>query len=97
MLDIRFVRANPDIIREDLKKRNDVEKIAWVDDLLLQDIRHRELIGQTNELRRRRNSISHDINRAKKAGEDASALITEAANLPGQIKENEAPCKTRIM
>lgn len=90
MLDIRFVRANPDIIREDLKKRNDVEKIAWVDDLLLQDIRHRELIGQTNELRRRRNSISHDINRAKKAGEDASALITEAANLPGQIKENEA-------
>ena len=47
MLDIRFVRADPDVIREDLKKRNDVEKIAWVDDLLLQDIRHRELIGQT--------------------------------------------------
>lgn len=89
MLDIRFVRAKPDVIREDLKKRNDVEKIAWVDDLLLQDIRHRELIGQTNELRRRRNSISHDINRAKKAGEDASGLITEAANLPGKIKENE--------
>ncbi len=89
MLDIRFVRADPDVIREDLKKRNDVEKIAWVDDLLLQDIRHRELIGQTNELRRRRNSISHDINRAKKAGEDASGLITEAANLPGKIKENE--------
>ena len=89
MLDIRFVRAKPDVIREDLKKRNDVEKIAWVDDLLLQDIRHRELIGQTNELRRRRNSISHDINRAQKAGEDASGLITEAANLPGKIKENE--------
>ena len=90
MLDIRFVRANPDIIREDLKKRNDLEKIAWIDDLLVQDVRHRELIGQTNELRRRRNSISYDINRAKKAGEDASAFIAEAASLPGRIKENEA-------
>jgi seryl-tRNA synthetase len=90
MLDIRFVRANPDAIREDLKKRNDMEKLAWIDDLLVQDIRHRELIGQTNELRRRRNSISYDINRAKKAGEDASALIAEAAGLPGRIKENEA-------
>jgi len=90
MLDIRFVRANPDVIREDLRKRNDLEKLAWIDDLLIQDIRHRELIGQTNELRRRRNSISYDINRAKKAGEDASALIAEAAGLPGRIKENEA-------
>ncbi|MCA1916694.1 serine--tRNA ligase [Methanospirillum hungatei] len=90
MLDIRFVRANPDAIRDDLKKRNDMEKLAWIDDLLVQDIRHRELIGQTNELRRRRNSISYDINRAKKAGEDASALIAEAAGLPGRIKENEA-------
>ena len=90
MLDIRFVRAHPDIIREDLKKRNDLEKIAWIDDLLVQDVRHRELIGQTNELRRRRNSISYDINRAKKAGEDASAFIAEAAGLPGRIKENEA-------
>ena len=90
MLDIRFVRANPDIIREDLKKRNDLEKIAWIDDLLVQDVRHRELIGQTNELRRRRNSISYDINRAKKAGEDASVFIAEAAGLPGRIKENEA-------
>ncbi|HPP77693.1 serine--tRNA ligase [Methanospirillum sp.] len=90
MLDIRFVRTNPDVIREDLRKRNDLEKLAWIDDLLIQDIRHRELIGQTNELRRRRNSISYDINRAKKAGEDASALIAEAAGLPGRIKENEA-------
>lgn len=90
MLDIKFVRASPDIIKADLVKRNDTEKIAWVDDLLAKDARHRELIGQNNELRRRRNSISYDINRAKKAGEDASAFIAEAASLPQKIKENEA-------
>ena len=89
MLDIRFVRDHPEIIKADLTKRNDTAKITWVDDLLELDIRHRDLIGQTNELRRRRNSISYDINRAKKAGEDAHVLITEAANLPKRIKENE--------
>lgn len=89
MLDIKFVRSHPDTIRADLQKRNDTGKLAWVDDLLEKDARHRELIGQTNELRRRRNSISYDINRAKKAGEDASSLIAEAAGLPGRIKENE--------
>lgn len=89
MLDIRFVRSSPDIIKADLKKRNCIEKIGWIDDLLILDSRHRELIGQTNELRRRRNSISYDINRAKKAGEDATALIREAGSLPTRIKENE--------
>jgi seryl-tRNA synthetase len=77
-------------VKADLRKRNDLDKITWVDDLIAQDIRHRELIGLTNELRHRRNSISYDINRAKKAGEDARSLITEAANLPKRIKENEA-------
>jgi seryl-tRNA synthetase len=89
MLDIRFVRAFPDIIRADLKKRNDTEKSDWIDDLLAKDARNRELIGINNELRRRRNSISYDINRIKKAGEDASVLISEAAGLPKKIKENE--------
>lgn len=89
MLDIRFVRENPEIIKADLKKRNDTGKVTWIDDLLKLDIRHRELIGQTNELRRRRNSISYDINRAKKAGEDAKDLISEAASLPKRIKDNE--------
>ncbi len=90
MLDIRFVRASPELVKADLLKRNDTGKIAWVDDLLAKDTRHRELIGQNNEIRRRRNSISYDINRAKKAGEDASALLAEAASLPQKIKENDA-------
>ena len=89
MLDIRFVRASPEIVKADLVKRNDTEKIPWVDDLLAKDTRNRELIGLNNKLRQRRNSISHDINRAKKAGEDASALMAEAASLPQKIKDNE--------
>ncbi|WP_319579199.1 serine--tRNA ligase [uncultured Methanospirillum sp.] len=89
MLDIRFVRASPEIVKADLVKRNDTVKIAWIDELLAKDARNRELIGLNNKLRQRRNSISHDINRARKAGEDTSALMAEAASLPQKIKDNE--------
>jgi seryl-tRNA synthetase len=90
MLDIRFVRASPEIIKADLKKRNDPEKIAWVDDLLVRDARSRELKVDTDQLRQRRNTIARDINAARKAGQDAEALMAEAAALPGRIKANDA-------
>jgi seryl-tRNA synthetase len=90
MLDIRFVRASPDIVKADLRKRNDPEKIAWVDDLLIKDARSRELKGATDQLRQRRNTIARDINAAKKAGQDASALMAEAAGLPQKIKDCDA-------
>lgn len=90
MLDIRFVRAHPEIIKADLQKRNDTEKIVWVDDLLAKDARSRELKVDTDQLRQRRNTIARDINVAKKAGQDAGSLMAEAAALPGKIKANDA-------
>jgi len=38
MLDIKFIRENADIVKADLKKRNDPEKLNWVDDLTAKDI-----------------------------------------------------------
>ena len=90
MLDIRFVRASPDVVKADLRKRNDPEKIAWVDDLLLKDARSRELKVATDTFRQRRNTIARDINTAKKAGQDASPLMAEAAALPQRIKDCDA-------
>jgi seryl-tRNA synthetase len=89
MLDIRFVRASPEIIKADLRKRNDLEKIAWVDDILAKDARSRELKVETDQLRQRRNTIARDINTAKKAGQDAGTLMIEAAALPNKIKAND--------
>jgi len=90
MLDIRFVRASPDAIKADLKKRNDTEKIAWVDDLLKKDARSRELKVETDVLRQRRNSIAREINAARKAGQDPGPLMAEAAGLPQKIKDCDA-------
>jgi seryl-tRNA synthetase len=90
MLDIRFVRANPDVVKADLRKRNDPEKIAWVDELLAKDARSRELKVTTDQLRQRRNEIGREINAKKKAGGDASALMAEGAALPQKIRACDA-------
>ena len=82
--------GSPDMVKADLRKRNDPEKIAWVDDLLAKDARSRELKVATDQLRQRRNTIARDINAAKKAGQDASALLAEAAALPQGIKDCDA-------
>ena len=89
MLDIRFVRVNPEIVKADLVKRNAPEKIAWVDEILVKDARSRELKVQTDELRRRRNTIARDINVARKSGLATGALMAEAASLPQKIKDND--------
>lgn len=86
MLDIRFVRAHPELVKADLQKRNDPEKMGWVDDLLKKDARSRELKMETDILRQRRNTIARDINAAKKAGKDAKDLMAEAAALPQKIR-----------
>jgi seryl-tRNA synthetase len=87
MLDIRFVRSNPEMVRADLRKRNDLEKLAWVEDLLNSDARSRELKVETDLLRQRRNTIAREINSARKAGQDAAPLMAEAARLPQLIKD----------
>ena len=87
MLDIRFVRSNPEMVRADLRKRNDLEKLVWVEDLLNLDARSRELKVETDLLRQRRNTIAREINSARKAGQDAAPLMAEATRLPQLIKD----------
>jgi seryl-tRNA synthetase len=90
MLDIRFVRSSPEVIRADLKKRNDTDKLTWVDDLLKKDARSRELKMETDVLRQRRNTIAREINAARKSGQDVNVLLAEAADLPRKIKDLDA-------
>jgi len=90
MLDLKFIRNNPDVVRADLNKRGDFAKFAWIDDLLDKDIKSREMQTEINTMRNRRNIISREIKEAKKANQDISGLLLEAKTLPAKIKENEA-------
>jgi len=90
LLDIKFVRADPDVVRSDLRKRNDTTRLVWVDDLLASDRRVRELKVEIDALRQRRNTISREINAERKAGRDTTELLGEAKSLPDRIKELDA-------
>lgn len=89
MLDIKFVRAHPEVVVADLEKRQDAEKLLWVDTVLEQDKIFRELTVKNNELRARRNQIAKEINAYKKEGKDPAPLFAEAKALPGLIKDND--------
>lgn len=90
MLDLKFVREHPEIVRADLMKRGDTGKLPWVDEVLEMDRRVRELTVEIGNLRNRRNVVSREISRARRAGEDISPLLSEAAGLPERIREAEA-------
>ncbi|MDH5792109.1 MAG: serine--tRNA ligase [Candidatus Bathyarchaeota archaeon] len=90
MLDIKLIREDPDLVRRNLERRRDPEKLALLDGLIEDDARWRELVTRVNNLRRRRNEISSEIAGALREGGDASALKEEAARIPELIAEAEA-------
>ena len=89
MLDIRFVREHPDLVKENLKRRGEMEKLALVDDLLANDAKWRSVQSVANDLRGRRNKITEQIAQLRKKGQDASQLMKEAERIPDQIKTLE--------
>ena len=90
MLDIRFVRENPDIVKRDLLKRNEPEKAKLVDELVSSDAEWRKLKQEADDLRHKRNVVTLEISELKKQGRDTSEELREAKELPGKIKNSEA-------
>ncbi len=89
MLDIRFIRQHPDIVKKDLQKRRDTEKIDWLGDLLKKDDEYREFLQKNQQLRAKRNTITEEISQLRKEKKDISAKVKEAKELPDQIRESD--------
>jgi len=89
MLNIHLIRENPEIVKADLKKRKDLDKLEYVDDLIKKDSEVRKLKQKVDGLRKKRNDISKKINELKKSGKDAKKEIKDAKDLPKQIDEAE--------
>jgi seryl-tRNA synthetase len=89
MLDIKVFREAPELIKKDLEKRRDQEKIAWVDSVVELDKRYRSLLVEVQQLRNRRNTASQEVNRLKKEGLDANSILNEIRDIPLQIKAKE--------
>jgi seryl-tRNA synthetase len=89
MLDIRFVRENPEVVKASLQRRGELDKILWVDQILENDKNWRSTQTEANNLRNKRNKLTEDIAKVRRQGGDASKLVKEAEQIPDQIKELE--------
>ena len=86
MLDIRWLRAKPDVVKAALAKRDSALPQA-VEEILVRDEARREAIGEANELKAQRNTVSKQIGELKRAGEDASDIIDQTRTLGERISE----------
>ena len=87
MLDIKFVRENPDIVRENIKKKFQDEKLPLVDEAISLDKRNREIKVEVEALRAERNKASKQIgalmaqNKKDEAEEVKRRIAAEGAKI----------------
>ncbi len=90
MLDLKFVRANPDAVIAGLKKRG--AKIS-LDNFLKLDEKRRALLSEVEQLKHKRNTVSEEIGRLKRTGEDAGEMIKDMRQVSEKIKEIDEEVK----
>ena len=91
MIDIKLIRENPDLVRENIKKKFQEEKIELVDKVIDLDAKWRKEKKKVDDLRAERNKVSKEINKLMKAGKkgDAKKLIVKAKEIPAKIEKIE--------
>ena len=92
MLDIKFLRNNPDKVKENIKKRFQFEKIELVDKVIELDEEYRDAKNRADELRGQRNSISKQIGMfmAKGQKDDAENARQQVKNINAELETLEA-------
>ena len=91
MIDIKLIRDNPDIVRENIKKKFQDNKLPLVDEVLDLDKKNRAAITQVEALRAKRTTLSKQIGALMSAGKtaDVDAIKTESQQIGNQILELE--------
>ncbi|MBQ5677924.1 MAG: serine--tRNA ligase [Clostridia bacterium] len=103
MLDIKFLRTNPDVVKENIKKKFQDEKLPLVDKVIELDAEYRAAKGRGDELRAHRNSVSKEIGglmaqgkrdeaevakqKVKDMADELAALQTKEAELEEEIRK----------
>ena len=89
MLDIKFVRNNPDVVKQNIKNKFQDEKLPLVDEVIELDKRNREIKQEVEALRAEKNKASKEIGAmmAQKKIEEAEALMKKVAESNGRINE----------
>jgi len=92
MLDIKFLRTNPEIVKENIKKKFQDQKLPLVDEVIRLDAEYREAKVQGDALRAKRNSVSKQIGMLMGQGkkEEAEEVKKEVAAIAGELERISA-------
>ena len=88
MLDIRFVRENPEIVKENIKKKFQDAKLPIVDEVLDLDAKNRAAITEASDLRASRNTLSKQIGMLMGQAKKDPSKAGEAEKIKEQVKKN---------
>ncbi len=88
MLDIRFVRENPELVKENIRKKFQDVKLPMVDEVLELDAKNRAAITEASELRASRNSLSKQIGMLMGQAKKDPSKLEEAEKIKAQVKAN---------
>ena len=91
MLDMKFLRENPEIVKENIKKKFQDHKIELVDKVIAMDKENRSLKQRGDELRSKRNAMSKEIGglMAKGLKDEANAIKAKVQTMADEMKETE--------
>ena len=88
MLDIKFVRDNPEIVKENIKKKFQEEKLPLVDQVLELDKQNRAAMAEAQDLRAQRNSLSKKVGMLMGQAKKDPSKLEEAEAVKAQVKAN---------
>ncbi|MCF2596256.1 serine--tRNA ligase [Pseudoflavonifractor phocaeensis] len=88
MLDIRFIRENPELVKENIKKKFQDAKLPLVDEVLALDEENRAAQTRANELRSARNSLSKQVGMLMGQAKKDPSKLEEAEAVKAQVKAN---------
>ena len=87
MLDIRFVRENPEIVKENIKKKFQDAKLPLVDEVIALDAKRRAAIAEADQLRADRNRLSKQVGMLMGQAKKDPSKLEEAEAVKAQVKE----------
>lgn len=101
MLDIKFVRENPDIVKENIKKKFQEDKLPLVDEVIELDKQARALQQEADDLRAKKNSIAKQIGAfmaqgKKEEAEEAKKEVAKNASRLAELEKLEPEVKEKL-
>ena len=101
MIDIKFLRENPDVVKENIKKKFQDSKLPLVDEVIALDAESRKIKGMADDLRAQRNKYSKEIGKLfgqgkREEAEEMKKLVTEKGEELAALEAKEAELSQKV-